>query len=268
MVFDLGRLARDTKLDSTVKTAVYYKTRTCYKVLKSGKFYEVYISQIPFKTGQTTPETYKNREKIPQESREDEYQGRSRIRAKNKIKRLIQSNFTYQSKFITLTFRNTDNFDVTDMDACHKRFKYFMGKMYSMYGEFKYIAVPEYQEKNKRHAVHYHLVANLPYISTELLSRIWIYGYVYINMCSRPKKVGVYLTKYLTKESFNSTNKGRRRYLRSKKLNEPILYYGLVGDRIAKLLLSRYRTCIIYQSEYMSKINGIIRYYELFINGG
>lgn len=255
----LGRTA-PTKLDRTVKLA---NTRTCYKVIRSGKFVEIYKSETPFKTGQSLKAIEPSYEQTKKD-RFSEYQKRSSWRAKNKVKRIIQANFNHQSKFITLTFKDNHEFDISSLDECYQVFKSFTHKIRRLYGEFNYLCVPEYQ---KRGAVHYHLIANLPYIPNELLAEIWGAGFVKVNLVTNSKKIGVYLTKYLTKESFNRETKGLKRYYRSTGLKNPIVMYGKNAKYFSEFILIRFSDKIIYNNSYQSQYNGKIDYYELcFIN--
>lgn len=260
MAFEPGRSAH-SKLDRTVKT----ERRTCYKVVRSGKFVEIYKSTIPFKTGKTLVPIEPIFQAPPKiKERFSEYQKRSSYRAKNKVKRIIQANFNHQAKFITLTFRDTYEFDIGSLEVCYTKLKSFLYKMRRIYGEFQYLVVPEYQ---KRGAVHYHIVANLPFVENELLAEIWGQGFVKINLVTNHKKIGVYLTKYLTKETFTRDTKGLKRYYRSSNLKDATVMYGENAEYFAEFILTRFSDNIIYNNSYESKYNGNIDYYELcFIN--
>src|SRR5690606_22859558 len=96
----------------------------------------------------THPERY--------QSRGDEYKKRNVIKAKNNLRRLAQANFDHSSKFLTLTFANTKKFDITCLTDCHYRLEYFIKTLRDKFTYLKYLAVPEFQDKNGRGAVHYH----------------------------------------------------------------------------------------------------------------
>lgn len=253
----------DPILDSTVKTA----ENTRFKVVKSGRLIEIYEAELPFQTGEGLKDTEPayNYEK----QREEEYAKRASHRARNKIKRLIYTNFNHQAKFITLTFRDTAEFDIKDKQECYLRLKDFIHRLRYRKGDFKYLIVPEYQMKNARGAVHYHIVANLPYIQNSTLASIWSHGFTKINLVTNQKKIGIYLSKYLTKSSFNENTKGLKRYYRSTDLKDETVYYGVRADALAKRFLDLYREHLQYMSSYESRNNGIIKYYEFnFIEEG
>lgn len=101
-------------------------------------------------------------------SKKDKEINRNKVLARNRrtVRQLVNSNPDC-NKFLTLTF--ADN--LTDIDKANYQFKKFIERLKYRYSsiELKYIAVIEFQ---KRGAVHYHLLNNLPYIdvtSTDLL---------------------------------------------------------------------------------------------------
>lgn len=61
--------------------------------------------------------------------------------------------------FVTLTFEDTDKFDITDLNCCNKKLSSYLKRIKEHYPDLKYLGVPEFQ---KRGAVHYHLLLNVP----------------------------------------------------------------------------------------------------------
>lgn len=81
------------------------------------------------------------------------------------------SNYQHFKSFITLTF--ADN--VTDLSIANDHLQNWVRKVQRVYPAFMYLGVPEYQ---KRGAVHYHLMTNIP-IGSDILpkrERIWTYN--------------------------------------------------------------------------------------------
>jgi hypothetical protein len=85
---------------------------------------------------------------------------------RNKLRRMILANFSSNSKFITLTFRE----HITDLDKANILFKQFIQRLRSRWGNFKYLAVIEFQKSGR---VHYHMISDLPFIQKGLLYAIW-----------------------------------------------------------------------------------------------
>jgi hypothetical protein len=150
----------------------------------------------------------------------DNYKARLKER-KNKIRRLITTNFDSQSKFVTLTFRDTDKFDIRNVKECNKYFRYFVMRMKKKYPDFKYVSVIEFQDKNDRGAIHYHMICNLPYIKKSELSKIWGHGFVKINAIDKVDNVGAYVIKYMTSDMSDVRLQGENGYLRSTGLEIP-----------------------------------------------
>lgn len=173
-------------------------------------------------------------------------------RARWNFIRMVNMNFTEHSKFVTLTF--ADN--VTDLDTAHKEFDKFMKRMRRRYGGFKYAAVVEFQ---KRGAVHYHVISDLPYIPKKDLSQVWRQGFVRINDIEHVDNVGAYLSKYMTKEAYDPRLAGRKLYFTSQHLERPVVFKGTEADVITELYkLGKIKT--VFESSYLSEHHGNIHY--------
>jgi len=140
---------------------------------------------------------------------------------RNMIRRLICTNFDSKSKFVTLTFRDTEKFDIRNVKECNRYFKYFVMRLKKQYQEFKYVAVIEFQDKNDRGAIHYHMICNLPYIKKSELTKIWGYGFIKINAIDKVDNVGAYVIKYMTSDMEDTRLQGENGYLRSQGLEKP-----------------------------------------------
>ena len=183
------------------------------KVFKTGGIYEVYeYEKLNTKNGGVLDGDG--------EFRKENYAQRMRSR-RNKIRRLICENFDSASKFVTLTFADTELFDITDVKQCNHQLKLFVKRIKYQYSDFKYVAVIEFQ---KRGAIHYHMICNLPYIKKAELQRIWGLGFVKINAIDKVDNVGAYVIKYMTIDMDDDRLQGEQGYLRSKTLREPQEY--------------------------------------------
>jgi hypothetical protein len=152
---------------------------------------------------------------------EENYTQRQRIR-RNRIRQLICENFDNTSKFVTLTFRNTEKYDIKNVIECNREFTLFVKRMKRKQPDFKYIAVIEFQDKNKRGAVHYHMICNSPYLPAAELERIWGNGFVKINAIDKVDNLGAYVIKYMTVDTDDARLCGLKAYNHSCGLSEPV----------------------------------------------
>ena len=95
-------------------------------------------------------------------------------RSKYNLQRLIKTNEDIFKTFVTLTFEE----DIKDMKSANKIFHIFTTKVKSIYKDFKYVCVPEFQ-KNDR--VHYHLLTNINYNDIKLINENFIL-YKFLSM--------------------------------------------------------------------------------------
>lgn len=175
-------------------------------------------------------------------------------RARTNIMRLIQTNFVDVGKLITLTFKKTDKFDIKSLTDCNKRLPHFRSKLRKLFPDYRYISVPEFQ---KRGAVHYHMVMDLPYVPIEDLRKCWPYGFVKINKIFNTSKVAWYLSKYLSKNVNDSRFNGHRCYSRSNNIQKPKVFYGNHLEKALKYL-SKLGIDPIYQKKLRSEWYGKI----------
>lgn len=204
------------------------------------------------------------RKKSDKESeKSDEHRQHSSRKARNEVRRQVLANFNEHSKFITLTFRDGAVKDVTDVQECNKEFKKFIQRLRYKYKDFKYLAVIEFQDKNGRGAVHYHMISDLPYIENKVLADIWKNGFVRINDISHVDNVGAYMVKYMLKDMNDERLKGNKAYLSSKGLAKSSVIRGNIVD---KLVLEQYGitedTKKAFESSYTSEHHGEVQYVE------
>lgn len=199
-------------------------------------------------------------------------------RSKFQLQRLIKANENKFKTFITLTF--ADN--VISIEDANKKFDIWRTKIKSIYKDFSYVCVPEFQ---KRGAVHYHLLTDLEieneyqYIRRNKLTKVklilsqegkssqfdvryWSYGFSSVYNMKDINVVG-YITKYMTKDIDNRLF-GKRRYLSSNNLIKPNEYYiNLHDDQdfnlIADILAN---SNITYDSSYLDVFGDVIDYTE------
>jgi hypothetical protein len=242
------------RLDSTVINRQFPR-RVNKKIVISGSLLEVFDYEKPL----VIENGVKNNPNKGESSiRNSEYKARSIHKAQTTIKRLVQSNFNSEAKFLTLTFNNDCDFDITSIDECDVKFRLFIRSLNRRYPNLEYTAVREFQ---KRGAIHYHLIVNLPYILNDELAEIWGHGFIKIRKVSNVFGIGFYLSKYLKKEFADPRFKGKKAYITSRNLKKPLVYYGDEARSILEEILKsedqpKYKD--IYQSEY----NGVVNFSE------
>lgn len=190
-------------------------------------------------------------------------------RRRDTIRRLACCNFSNKyDKFLTLTFAE----NMTDIQECNVLFKAFIRKLKIKYVKnLKYLAVIEFQ---KRGAVHYHVLLNIPYIPQKDLQDLWGNGFVFINAIDHVDNIGAYILKYITKNNNDLRLQGQKAYLTSRNLKHPesVLnhnlkdFYKLESMVIAKYHLNDLKP--IYEVNYHTDILGDCEYKQYNLERG
>lgn len=127
-------------------------------------------------------------------------------RTKTELRRLTNSN-PQLNKFLTLTFAE----NITELKEANYILNQFIKRISYKYPDFQYLAVPEFQ---KRGAVHYHMLCNLPLLVPKEIETIWGQGFINIRRIDNVNNVGAYISKYLGKE-LNEKTFGKKKFFRS-----------------------------------------------------
>ena len=227
------------------------------KVIISGEYVELYEYEKVLwrnfkrvkkeKTLQQKSEEQQKKSKTQTEKRKD-----SISRTRTKIRRLVQSN-TDLTKFVTLTF--ADN--ITDITLANRHFNKFIMRINYQYKNLKYVCVIEFQ---KRGAVHYHFLCNLPYVKTKTLEKIWGHGFVKINRIKHVDNVGAYVCKYLNKDADDRRLFRRKKFFHSENLENPIEIYD---DETITGIVSYYGLDVLkptYTATFSNEYTGEVSY--------
>lgn len=217
-------------------------------------------------------------------------------RRKQAIIDLINTNFSNNNYFITLTYKD----NITDIERTNKDFKKFIQRLKRNYFQekykdskgktrykdktgvkLKYLAVPEQQ---KRGAIHYHIIINLNEIETfkikewyikdniktaehkekeKELFNIWGQGFTDIRQITTVDNIGAYLTSYLKKTLDNDFLKGKKAYLRSRGLEKPEVIED--PERVKNLLEALQNYIPAYSTNYHNDYLGHIQMKEFNI---
>lgn len=290
-------------LDSSLISATQYD----YKIIQCGDYFQVY-KFTGTKTRKEQNEEKKQKlakilksidtdnlykkENLDSSADVKKVEYKNIMRSKFQLQRLVKANENSFKTFITLTF--SDN--ITDISIANKKFATWRTKINSIFKDFQYVCVPEYQKKREKKygysVVHYHLLTNIeidkiyPYIrrnkqletqliipqkeftekqlknmSTEQRKRCydvkyWSYGYSSVYPLNDINVVG-YITKYMTKD-VDDRLWGKRKYLNSHNLIQPKTVY-IDSER-----QKEYEKIFILENLYDIKFKNI--YYDLFGN--
>lgn len=209
------------------------------KVLISGNILEFTHIDIPLRISEKqTKNKHKNLKKN---------QDRNYNLCKQNLLRLIRCN-TDLTKFVTLTYKN----NIKNRKKAYNDLKQFTTKLKLNYPNLKYISIIEYQ---KRGAIHFHLLMNIPYIKHNFIEKLWNKGFIKINYIKNIANTSLYLTKYFTKDTFNRLYK-EKKYTSSRNLKKPNVYINQKAiDIFSNLKLKNISNC-----HFISPFMGLIKY--------
>ncbi|MDT2782829.1 Rep protein [Vagococcus fluvialis] len=180
--------------------------------------------------------------------------GKTRLKAKWRLMRLIDANVDDKTSFLTLTtqenIQNREVFMLMIKDFI-KRFNYQIYKTKKSKLKIIYVI-----EKQTRGAYHCHcLIFDIQYIPHKTLADIWSHGYIFINrldttlddIANASRYVGKYLEKAIGDELLNSFGKKSFFFSRNlKKVDESKFYSDEKFDFSESVIL--------YETNYVSKI--------------
>lgn len=255
-------------VDVVFKTEPTISTNT--RVILSGHHIEIYQYEKPIVLNRKPkvkinkfPEHEKPWEFEAYIVRRGEYRKRTKSRVVGQVQRLVELNFNKDSIFLTLTFNNSNDFDIKDLKICNLKTHNFMVKLKENFEDLKYLIVPEFQ---KRGAVHYHLIINRPYIEKKNIQKLWKYGFIKVKDIYYLQGIGHYFTKYLTKNSDDERLYGKRSFFTSKNLRRSKTVYSDLAERYIKLL-QKNQIKPYFTKNYSSEFNGVVQYSKYYIEG-
>lgn len=179
------------------------------------------------------------------------------MRTRNTVRRLILSNFDTTAKFWTFTF---DDKKVPpeinrSVEGSNRLWELFIKRMRRKYGNFRYLAVLEFQKA--RGAIHYHCLCDLPFVKQRVVQDIWGNGFVSVNRIKHVDNLGAYVVKYMTKDLTDDRFFGCKTYQCSQGLDRPVEYRGEEAERLWMALeLAQRKEAFTnhYVSEYLGNI--------------
>lgn len=234
-----------------------YKT----KLIVFGEYFETYHYSKPQITGVAKP---KKKKATPMDDSQEPKKkfAYSMNRTRNTVRRLISANFSNKSDFLTLTF--ADN--IQDLDYANKCFKAFIralrNEIYYHHHDkfpvenFKYLAVIEFQ---KRGAIHYHVLMNCPFLGWDTWYKYWDHGWLKINKVKHVNDIGLYVSKYMRKDSCDIRLRGKRSYQTSRNLIRP---YEVIDKNFVRGFLSNVgkKKKLLYTNTFDNEYTGKVHY--------
>ncbi|MBN2286829.1 MAG: hypothetical protein JXI43_10310 [Tissierellales bacterium] len=191
-----------------------------------------------------------------------EHRQKYKKRVKKDLIELINLNFYHKTaKHLTLTFKE----NLTDIEEAYYRHTKFISKLRYRYGNFKFVTVTEFQ---KRGAIHFHQINNLPFIKKDILDSLWgsgrgirfePYGLLFISPIKNKYGLGRYLCKYLVKDIDDPRLRDKKAFSTSRKMKRPKIikgYAGSLAEKIAIEYVDNYKP--VYEIDIPSVWNGII----------
>lgn len=224
------------------------------KIIISGQYIELYFYHQPIYDAIEKNFQEKEKKSNVREFREDNL-----VRTRTSVIRLINSN-PDMDKFLTLTY----SYKMHDLDKSNLQFKNFILRLRRKYNQFKYFAVPEFQLKTTNN-VHYHMLSNLPYISTySIQNTFWREGICFVEKVNNVSNLGLYMSKYLNKDFHNERYYQKKKYLASGNLTKPTV---LKGQEVENYLLFFDKLInISFKTTFESSYVGTIDYYSGYLS--
>lgn len=217
------------------------------KLILAGKTIELYKYVDKSVCRGDTRVHYIQRSRQPRKKLE-----RSINRAHTNLRRIIASNEQLKY-FFTLTFAE----NVLDIKQANKEFANFCHRLKRLFPNFQYVAVPERQ---KRGAIHYHLVTNdfsgVGFVDYNLLRKIWGFGRLEFARVKKINNMSFYLSKYLTKQDDTFYNK--KRFFCSQNLFNCIEFLNEEADLVISFLSLKLKK--LFNLEFFNKYLGLVRY--------
>lgn len=221
----------------TSENGIYKDVNTTVKTFPDGFKVIRYHGKLKVRAEGWEEDVLIQKKKIVSKKNEDV---KSRVdnlqRTKAQIMDLVRCNSSYWKSFVTLTFKD----NVTDLTEANKIFNIWTTSIRRVFPDFKYLGVPEVQERG---AWHYHLFTNLiPGSSLCPLQsgkdsmydvKYWNYGFSSVfdlKMTDSNFRADRYICKYMLKDYERAVLFGRKRILRSNNLKVPEKTFACLTD--------------------------------------
>lgn len=225
--------------------------RSTQVVIRSGDVIEVreYERGCPY--GWRNPLAGRTKE------RSDRYEDNRKLgirRTRVEFMRLVNANF-YPGRATGWTLTIAEN--VTDVDEADLRYRTFV-KRFRRVPSLRTAKILAVREQQERGAWHYHCIIDRPFIDHALVMKLWGEGVVWVEQAEQVDNWGAYCSKYFTKAIENPALEGRKRYLRSGKLEQPEVLRGERAWQVAMAMRQAQKP--VREKVYSSDYHGVITY--------
>lgn len=200
--------------------------RRIEKIVISGNVIEYYRYLKPLNVEPREHDIEKNRETS------EGKRNRNLYRARADLRRAIWCNQTKYTKFVTLTYKDTE----LDQDNVIYDYKQFIKKLRRREFIVPYVYVTEHQKKRgikegNAGSLHIHsLLFTDEFISADIINTCWGLGNTDIHSLKDVNNLGAYVCKYLTKEEFDLYHKHSYHLSRGLKKPEVLTTDGYIGQ--------------------------------------
>ncbi|WP_336046153.1 rolling circle replication-associated protein [Solibacillus ferritrahens] len=196
--------------------------------------------------------------------RDDESIRKSINRSRKNLKQHFLCNFYESYTFITLTFADTEAFDIRDVKQCVEQFNRFKKRLamriqrHKKQEPLKCLGVIEFQDKIRNGVPHFHLACNVTSMTVKELETVWGLGSVDLKRINgsayKDPKIMYYLMKGIEDPRLNVLG---QRFLTSKGLDKPhekIVLNEASFDEAVQKLKPISSECYTYQSPYTGEV--------------
>ncbi len=223
------------------------------RLVLSGNVLEYYEYEKPIVKGLKMKLIGRAASAFTSEETKAENRKKTAQRSRITVRRYANAN-PQLSKFLTLTFAENQQ----DLAVARYELDKFLKRVKTRYKDLQYICVVEFQVRG---AIHFHMLCNLPYVSAEELAELWGNGFIKINRIDNVDNVGAYITKYMTKETFDERLAGKKCYSMSKNLQVPEEYTQ--DEDIDEVLENLENVIRVNSSEFESEYYGVVHYTQI-----
>ena len=223
------------------------------RVICSGNVLEIYEYEKPVGKGFESKKPGRANALYTSDEVKADNRGKIAQRARQTVRRYANAN-PQLNKFLTLTPAE----NMSDLDIARYEFDKFVKRVKTRYPTFQYIVVVEFQ---KRGAVHFHLLCNLPYVKVNKFAKIWKNGFIRLNRIDNVDNVGAYITKYMSKDNIDERLVGRKCYSMSKGLNEPKEYTD--EEDIEQIMQGLENVKRVHSAEFETEYFGMVQYTQI-----
>lgn len=236
------------------------------KALFAGRHVHKFKSQYASMKGRKNPNAGRpsKNNTTALNDRDDESISKSINRSRKNLKQHFLCNFYESYTFITLTFADTEDFDIRDVKQCVEQFNRFKKRLamrikrHKKQEPLKCLGVIEFQDEQRNGVPYFHLACNVTSMTFQEIETLWGLGSVDLKHISgsayTDPKIMYYLLKGIEDPRLNVLG---QRFLTSKGLDKPherTVVNEAIFDEAVKKLKPVSSESYTYQSPYTGEV--------------